>query len=85
MRNYFVYIVTNRPNGTLYIGMTGDLMRRVAEHREGKSEGFVNAYGLTRLVYYEVFEDPLTAIRREKRLKTWLRAWKVRLTERNPA
>ncbi len=79
MRHYYVYIITNRPNGTLYIGMTGNLMRRMAEHRQGVTKGFAKTYGLTLLVYYEVFENPTVAIRREKRLKTWLRAWKVRL------
>ena len=78
-RYYYVYIVTNRPNGTLYMGVTNDLIRRVAEHREGRVEGFTKKYGLNRLVYYEIFENVSAAISREKRLKTWLRAWKVRL------
>jgi putative endonuclease len=78
-RLYFVYIMTNKPNGVLYIGVTNDLGRRVEEHRAGTVEGFTKKYGLKRLVYYEIFEDVRAAIHREKRLKTWLRAWKVRL------
>ena len=79
MKTYFVYIMTNRPNGTLYVGFTNDLVRRVSEHREGLVERFTKKYGLKCLVHYEVFEDVNTAIAREKALKTWLRAWKVRL------
>ncbi|MFZ1990580.1 MAG: GIY-YIG nuclease family protein [Alphaproteobacteria bacterium] len=85
MKTYFVYIMTNRPNGTLYIGVTNDLVRRVSEHREGLVEGFTKKYGLKWLVYYESFEDISAAIAREKALKTWLRAWKVRLLRaKNP-
>jgi putative endonuclease len=79
MRHYYVYIMTNRPNGTLYVGVTNDLARRVFEHREGLVEGFTRRYGLKRLVYFEIHEDVTVAITREKLLKTWLRAWKVRL------
>ena len=79
MRHYYMYIVTNRPNGTLYIGVTGNLIRRISQHRDGTIEGFTKRYGLTRLVYYEVYDNPRSAIWREKRLKTWLRARKVRL------
>jgi putative endonuclease len=79
MRGGWVYIVTNRPNGTLYVGVTGDLARRVYEHREGLVDGFTTRYGLKRLVYYERFDDISDAIRREKALKHWSRAWKVKL------
>lgn len=79
MRYYYVYIMTNRPNGTLYVGITGDLACRVVQHRDGLREGFTKRYQLHRLVYFEIFGDPHSAIWREKRLKTWLRAWKVRL------
>ena len=75
----WVYILTNRPNGTLYIGVTSDLAQRMAQHRDGKFDGFTKYYGLKRLVYAERHEEIAVAIAREKRLKTWLRAWKVRL------
>ena len=71
--------MTNRPNGTLYIGVTGDLARRVWEHREGIVEGFTRRYALKRLVYAERHDDIRLAIQREKNLKHWPRAWKVRL------
>jgi putative endonuclease len=75
----WVYIMTNRPNGTLYIGVTNDLARRVWEHREGVVAGFTKRYGLKRLVYAEHHDDIRIAIQREKSLKRWPRAWKVRL------
>jgi putative endonuclease len=75
----WVYILTNRPNGTLYVGVTSDLVLRMAQHRDGTFEGFSKEYGLKRLVYAERHDDIAGAIAREKRLKTWLRAWKVRL------
>ena len=77
--------MTNRPNGTLYVGVTADLPRRVWEHRTGATEGFTMRYGLKRLVYAERHEDIREAIRREKAIKRWRRAWKVRLIRRtNP-
>jgi putative endonuclease len=79
MRSAWVYIVTNRPNGMLYVGVITNLTRRAWEHREGVVEGFTKAYGLKRLVYFEEHEAILGAIQREKALKHWLRAWKVRL------
>ncbi len=85
MKGGWVYIVTNRPNGILYIGVTSDLSRRAWEHREGLVDGFTKRYGLKTLVYYEWFDEIVTAIRREKTMKTWPRAWKVRaIMERNP-
>jgi len=75
----YVYILTNRPSGTLYVGVTSDLVRRVAEHREGVVKGFTRTYGLKRLVYFEVYDDIRTAIQREKNMKHWSRTWKVRL------
>jgi putative endonuclease len=75
----WVYIMSNRRNGTLYVGVTSNLSRRVWEHREGLCDGFTKQYGLKRLVYYEPFEDIGTAIQREKTMKHWPRAWKVRL------
>ncbi len=74
----WVYIMTNRPNGTLYIGVTSDISRRVFEHREGLVPGFTKQYGLDRLVWLERHDDIRTAIQRERTMKHWLRAWKVR-------
>jgi putative endonuclease len=71
--------MTNRPNGTLYVGVTSDIARRAWEHREGVVEGFTKQYGLKRLVYVERHEDIVSAIQREKNLKHWSRAWKVKL------
>ena len=72
-------------NGTLYVGVTNSLVRRVFEHREGLIDGFTKEYGLKQLVYFEVFDHPTEAIRREKRLKHWNRKWKLELIEeRNP-
>jgi putative endonuclease len=79
MRGGWVYIVTNRPNGTLYVGVTSNLARRIWEHRDGILEGFTTRYGLKRLVYAEQHDDIVTAIQREKNLKHWPRAWKVKL------
>jgi putative endonuclease len=73
------YILTNKPNGTLYIGVTSNLIRRVYEHRDKKIEGFSKRYGLTRLVYYEEHQTMPLAIQREKSMKRWPRAWKARL------
>ncbi len=75
----YVYILTNRPTGTLYVGVTNDLTRRVVEHREGVIKGFTKRYGLKRLVYFETYDDVATAIQREKNMKHWSRTWKVRL------
>jgi len=75
----WVYIMTNRPDGTLYIGVTSDLARRIWEHREGVIDGFTKRYGLKRLVYVERYDDIATALQREKNLKHWPRAWKVAL------
>ena len=79
MAGGWVYIMTNRPNGTLYTGVTGDLRRRAWQHREGVVEGFTKRYGLKRLVYAERHEDIREAIRRESAIKKWPRAWRVRL------
>jgi putative endonuclease len=80
-RSYWVYILASRIGGTLYIGVTNDLVRRVYEHRTNAVPGFTSKYGVHRLVYYEQFGDIELAIRREKRLKKWNRAWKIRLIE----
>ena len=74
----YLYILTNRPNGVLYVGVTTDLVRRVHEHRLGAVQGFTKRYGLKRLVYVEQFDDIRDAIQREKNIKHWSRAWKIR-------
>lgn len=85
MKGSWIYIMTNRPNGVLYVGVTNDLARRAHEHREGTS-GFTHKYGRHRLVYAEHHDDILTAIQRETNIKKWPRAWKVRLIHQiNPA
>jgi putative endonuclease len=85
MQGGWVYIMTNKPRGTLYIGVTGDLARRAWEHREGVVEGFTKRYQLKRLVFVERYEDIQTAIQREKTMKHWPRAWKIKVvTAQNP-
>ena len=80
-RYYWVYILASGLGGTLYIGVTNNLVRRVYEHRMGLVDGFTKTYGVHRLVYFEPHTDIEAAIRREKRLKRWNRAWKIRLIE----
>jgi putative endonuclease len=79
MSGGWLYIMTNRPNGTLYTGVTADISRRAFEHREGLVKGFTKRYGLKRLVYTEFYESIGDAIQREHNIKHWSRAWKVRL------
>ena len=79
--SYFVYILASRRNGTLYVGVTNDLVRRVHEHREGLVPGFTKKYGVKFLVYFEYHTDITAAIEREKRLKRWHRKWKLDLIE----
>jgi putative endonuclease len=76
---FYVYILTSKPKGTLYVGVTNNLARRVWEHKQDLVEGFTRKYNVHRLVYCETFERAADAIQREKRLKKWNRAWKVRL------
>ncbi len=73
MRGGWIYILTNRPNGTLYIGVTSNLIQRVWQHREGVVPGFTKRYGLKRLVYFEAYDDISVAIQREKNVKHWPR------------
>jgi len=82
-RHVYVYILASGKHGTLYIGVTNDLIRRVYEHREKLVPGFTKEYDVVKLVYYEVFDGPESAILREKRLKRWRRDWKVELIERD--
>ena len=82
---FYVYILASKRNGTLYIGMTNDLLRRVYEHKCGAVEGFTKKYSVHLLVWYEVADTASAAITREKQLKKWNRAWKIRLIEKlNP-
>ncbi len=82
---YSVYILSSKKNGVLYIGVTNDLQRRVAEHKEGIIKGFSQKYVVKTLIYHETYDDPENAILREKRLKKWNREWKIRLIEeQNP-
>ncbi len=83
--SYWVYIITNRPYGTLYVGMTGDLERRVWQHKTGALEGFSKRYGLKQLVYVEQFRNVTSAIERETHIKGWLRKRKIELINKaNP-
>jgi putative endonuclease len=79
MKGGWVYIMTNRPDGVLYVGVTNDIARRAWEHRDGLVDGFTKRYGLKRLAYAEPHDDIATAIQREKTIKHWPRAWKVDL------
>ncbi len=82
---YYVYILASQRNGTLYVGVTSDLSRRVYEHRCGNVPGFTAKYGVKLLVWYDVYDFIDDAIRQEKRIKRWRRAWKLELIERlNP-
>ncbi len=80
-RRFHVYILASRKGGTLYVGVTADLARRLEQHRGADARAFTGRYNVHRLVHVETYEDPETAIRREKRLKKWPRAWKVALFE----
>lgn len=84
-KSYFVYIVTNKPRGTLYIGITNNLLRRVYEHKNERGGYFTGKYKLKFLVHFEVFNEVSFAIQREKNLKHWVRDWKIDLIEKtNP-
>ncbi len=82
-KQYYVYILASRKNGTLYIGITSDLIRRTWEHKNGFVKGFSSKYGVDKLVYFEIFDNPENAINREKRLKSYKRKWKIDLIEQN--
>ena len=85
INTYYVYILANKKNGTLYVGVTNDLERRISEHKLGIKSGFPQRYGVKKLVYYETFGDINDAIGYEKRLKRWRRDWKLNLIEdKNP-
>ena len=81
IHQYYVYILASKIRGTLYIGITNDLQRRVYEHKIGIKKGFTQKYGVNRLMYFEAFQNINEAIKREKNLKKWKRDWKIRLIE----
>jgi putative endonuclease len=82
---YYVYLLASDRNGTLYIGVTNDIVRRVFEHKSKIVPGFTKRYAVDKLVWFEIYEDPTSAITREKELKKWRRDWKIKLIEeQNP-
>jgi putative endonuclease len=83
VRQFYVYILASKRNGTLYVGVTSDLVKRTWEHKQELAEGFTKKYGVKTLVYYEIHENSEAAITREKQLKKWERAWKIRLIEKD--
>jgi putative endonuclease len=78
---YYVYILASRKDGAIYIGVTNDIVRRIYEHRIKAVPGFTSKYNITRLVWFEIYDDPISAISREKELKKWKRSWKIQLIE----
>ncbi|MBA2654121.1 MAG: GIY-YIG nuclease family protein [Gammaproteobacteria bacterium] len=85
MKESFVYILANRRNGTLYVGSTSDLVKRVWEHKNNLTPGFTAKYNIHQLVYYEAHQEIMEAARRERRLKNWCREWKINIIEKfNP-
>ncbi|UCH46319.1 MAG: GIY-YIG nuclease family protein [Nitrospiraceae bacterium] len=83
MKNYYVYILSSKRNGTLYTGMTSDLIKRIYEHKNGLADGFTRKYTVHNLVWYELYESAESAITREKQIKKWKRNWKLKLIEQN--
>lgn len=84
-KQYYVYILAKARNSTFYVGITSDLKKRIWQHKNEVADGFTKKHGIKTLVYYEVFEDPENAIKREKRLKKWERSWKMKVIEQmNP-
>jgi putative endonuclease len=80
---FYVYLLARRKQGTLYLGVTKDLVRRIYQHREKLTPGFTPRYGIRRLVWFEVYDNPVNAIEREKEIKKWRRAWKIALIEKD--
>ncbi len=83
MKQYYVYILASHKCGTLYVGMTDDLIRRVHEHKCGDVQGFTKRYHVNQLVYFEETAEVMSAITREKQMKKWCRAWKIRAIEKD--
>ncbi len=82
-KTYFVYILSNKKNGTLYVGVTSHISGRIFSHKSKSNDGFTKKYDISKLVHYEMFADPVSAIKREKLLKNWNRDWKIKLIEKN--
>jgi putative endonuclease len=82
-KKFYVYILASKKNGTLYIGITNNLVARVFSHKEKHVDGFTEKYNVNQLVYYEIFDDAENAIKREKRLKKYKREWKINLIEKD--
>jgi putative endonuclease len=80
---FYVYLLASRKQGTLYLGVTKDLVRRIYQHREKLTPGFSSRYDVRRLVWFEVYDDPVNAIEREKEIKKWRRSWKIALIEKD--
>jgi len=83
IHQYYLYILSNKYNGTLYIGVTNDLERRLFKHKNKLVDGFTKKYSLDKLMYYETYQDVNDAIKREKNIKKWKRQWKINLIEGN--
>jgi putative endonuclease len=83
MKTYWVYLLASKRNGTLYAGVTNDLLRRSSEHRNGQGITFTQRYGVYKLVWFEEHNQIATAIEREKQIKGWNRAWKIRMIEKD--
>ena len=83
MKPYYVYILASKKNGTLYLGVTNDIARRIYEHKNNLVDGFTKKYSVHCLVYFEVCEDVRVAIQREKNIKKWRRRWRIELIEKN--
>ncbi|RZD14085.1 MAG: GIY-YIG nuclease family protein [Candidatus Acidulodesulfobacterium ferriphilum] len=83
MKKYYVYILSSKRNGTLYTGVTSDIIKRVYEHKQNVVEGFTKKYNIHVLVWYEIHDSAESAINREKQIKKWKRTWKLRLIEKD--
>ena len=83
MKQFYIYILSSQKNGTLYVGVTSDIIKRVYEHKAKLRKDFTTKYNVNQLVYYEIWGTAQEAIAREKRLKAWKRKWKIDLIERN--
>lgn len=82
-KKYYIYILASKRNGTLYVGVTSDIIKRVWQHKEKMIDGFTKRYVVDKLVYFEQFDDPEHAIKREKRIKKYPRKWKLNLIEKH--
>ena len=83
MKNYYVYILSSKRNGTLYTGVTSDIIKRVYEHKQNVVEGFTKKYNIHMLVWYEIHDSAESAINKEKQIKKWKRTWKLKLIEKD--